>query len=49
MKPSKPKAAEPSLRDKLSKNFLEALEADFREIWQGRYRADAHKGSNTLR
>jgi hypothetical protein len=31
MKPSKPKAAEPSLRDKLSKNFLEALEADFRE------------------
>jgi hypothetical protein len=31
MKPSKPKASEPSLRDKLSKNFLEALEADFRE------------------
>jgi tRNA G37 N-methylase TrmD len=31
VKPSKPKAAEPSLRDKLSKNFLEALEADFRE------------------
>src|SRR5262249_4510746 len=31
MKPKKPKASEPSLRDKLSQAFLEALEADFRE------------------
>jgi tRNA G37 N-methylase TrmD len=31
VKPQKPKASEPSLRDRLSKNFLEALEADFRE------------------
>jgi hypothetical protein len=31
MKPRKPKAGEPSLRDKLSQAFLEALEADFRE------------------
>jgi hypothetical protein len=30
MKPSKPKPAEPSLRDKLSHNFLEAFESDFR-------------------
>jgi hypothetical protein len=28
--PKKPTAAEPSLRDKLSKNFLEAFESDFR-------------------
>jgi hypothetical protein len=30
MKTRKPKTSEPSLRDKLSRNFLEALEADFR-------------------
>src|SRR5437660_7264043 len=29
--PKKSKANEPSLRDKLGKKFLEALEADFRE------------------
>jgi len=31
MKPKKPQAGEPSLRNKLSQAFLEALEADFRE------------------
>jgi hypothetical protein len=29
MKPRKPKSGEPSLREKLSQKFLEALEADF--------------------
>ena len=35
MKPRKPKAGEPSLRDKLSQAFLEALEADFRAYGKG--------------
>ena len=29
MKPKKPKTSEPSLRDKLSQNFLRAFESDF--------------------
>src|SRR5262249_27662863 len=35
MKPKKPQAGEPSLRNKLSQAFLEALEADFREYGNG--------------
>jgi hypothetical protein len=31
MKPRKPKASEPSLRDKLSQNFLSAFESDFKQ------------------